>query len=328
MIIKKYIVDNIQEAINKAKYDLGPDAMILTQTKIKEGKWYHILRKEKLEVVLGIEDDRIERDENITLNNIILKNPIFRDADSEIRNKLSGYIKLNNLDDNNFSIKDSIEFINYIYKGHCLERKEKLKKINIFVGPTGVGKTTTIAKIAAKEKLINKKEIGILTMDTYKIGAIEQLKSYANILDIPFSVVENIRDIKYKIDSYKNLDMVFIDTAGICQNNVEELNRLKKYISSIKGEKKVYLTISISTDEEINSMIIDKYNIFECEGIIFTKFDELMNYKKFWSILKNIKIPVEYLSIGQEIPEDIKSIELENMISYIEDNIKKEIILN
>lgn len=329
MIIKKYRVDNIQEAMKKAKYELGPDAMILSQNKVSTGKWFNPFKKEKLEVILGIEEEKIEKDEDKELKEIIFKNPIYRDADREVRNMLKGYIKLNNLDRSSFSSSDSIEFINYIYKDNCFSKKEDLKKINILIGPTGVGKTTGIAKLAAREKLINKKKVGILTMDTYKIGGIEQIKAYAGILDLPFGVIESIRDIEEKIESFKNLDIIFIDTMGICQNNEDDLKKLKKYTSKIRGEKNILLALSVSTDTDINLSIIDKYELLEFEGLILTKFDELMDYQKFWSILENIKTPVNFISTGQEVPEDIKRMDLEKMISYIEDNIRiEERILN
>lgn len=326
MIIRKYVVDNIKDAMEKAKYELGPDAMILSQHKIKVGKWYNLFKKDKIEVIIGIEETKLQKNDLLFLEEIVEKNPIFKDADKDIRDRLFGYCKLNQLDWKSFSKENSMEFIDFVYKDHCFLGQEGLGKVNIFVGPTGVGKTTNVAKIAAREKLLNKKSVGILTIDTYKIGGIEQIQSYANILDIPFAVVNSPRDIKEKMELFKRLDVILIDSLGVSQNNIEDIEKIKKYISNIRGEKRVILSLSISTEKSILKSMLDKYILLDYDGILLTKFDELVSFKKLWDVLDLIDKPVEYFSFGTKIPEDIEPASLVNVIEYVEKNTLKEVL--
>lgn len=328
MIVRKYIVDDIKEALTRAKYELGPEAVILTQRNIKVGRGFSLFKKSKIEVIIGIEESKIQKNDLLMLDEVMENNPIFLDASDEIKERLFGYCKLNQLDWKSFSREDLFDFIGFLFGAHCFENQTELKKMNVLIGPTGVGKTTNLAKLAAREKLLNKKEVGILTIDTYKIGGIEQIQSYANILDIPFAVVENFRDIKEKVDLFKRLDTVLVDTVGISQNNSEDLKKLNKYLSSIRVDKKIILSLSVSTEKEIMRSMLENYKPLDYDSILLTKFDELVNYKNFWDLLEIVDRPVDFFSTGEMVPEDIYPGNLTNVIDYIENNTLKKDVLN
>ena len=325
MIVKKYIVSDIKEAMIRAKYELGPDAMILNQRKTREKKWYNPFSKEEWEVLVALEESKVEANEikNIEedtkdrdIETIISLNPIFKDLTEKQRDQLLGYCKLNQIEIGKLSSEDTVDFIRYIYKNNCYDKKVEEKKINMFVGPTGVGKTTNIAKIAAIEHINKKKKVGLMTIDTYRIGAVDQLKTYADILGIPFEVVEDPEDINEKIKKLEDCDIILIDTLGTSQKNKEKMEDIKEYIDIIEEDKNVFLTMSMSTNKEIMYSILDRYKIMNYTGIILTKFDEVVNYDNFWNVLKYGAKPIEFFSFGQNVPEDIKEASLTSIIEY------------
>ena len=182
MIIKTYTVENMKEAVVRAKYELGKEAIIISQQEIKVGKWYNPFKKKKLRVTFALEEEaspkimvkEVEEKKEVeySIEELLEKNPMLKNISDRTRGQLLGYLKLNMKDENNLSIDEIVDFTRIAFKDNCFEKKVRARKTNVFVGPTGAGKTTTIAKIAAHEKLVNKKKVGLLTIDTYKIGEI------------------------------------------------------------------------------------------------------------------------------------------------------------
>lgn len=327
MIIRKYIVNDLKEGVIRAKYELGEDAMIISHKEIKTGKWYEIFKPKKLEVTVAIDEIKEEKNKEkkkkekftYTAADIKNANPILKDSFKDRKEQALGFAKLNLKENPTFTQKELKNFIRYIYRDNCFDKKVKETKINVFIGPTGVGKTTTIAKIAAREHLINKKHVGLITMDTYRIGAVEQLKTYATILGLPFEVAMNPKEIKSKIDKFKECDLILLDTLGTSQKNEEKLSGIKKYLSEIDEDFTTLLTVSMSTNSEILESILKEYQELNYDGIVLTKFDEIVNYKNFWNILETNKYPVQFFCFGQDVPEDIKVASLDNLISYSEE---------
>lgn len=336
MIIKKYIVDDMKQAMTRAKYELGSEAMILSQRYIKEGKWYNPFKKKKLEVTVALESAAKKKEEtkkNIEPKaplktkenkreeaqnhlNYDFQNPILEGASYQVKEKLKNYCSLKGLKEDKLSLGDIREFIDIGFKENPFKKKLSLKKVNILVGPTGVGKTTTIAKLAAREHLENNKKIGIITIDTYKIGAVEQIKTYADILALPFEVVNKPNEMKQSVKRLSYCDIILIDTLGTSQRNHNKLNEIKEYIEDMQKDANTYLVLSVSTDKKTMLSILDKYKKLDYDALILTKFDEVTSYENFWNIIENNPHPVEYFCYGQEVPEDIKKADLENLISY------------
>lgn len=189
------------------------------------------------------------------------------------------------------------------------------KYINV-LGPTGVGKTTTIAKIAARTLLEKKKKVGFITTDTYRIAAIEQLRTYANLLQAPVEVVYNPSDFKAAIDKFSHLDHVFIDTAG---RNYKE----SKFVEDLKGivdfslDMETFLVLSMTSKEEDMRVIIDQFRAFPIEKFIFTKMDETNSMGSLFNLMKQYQCGVAYYTNGQEVPEDLEEATAENVIDLL-----------
>lgn len=187
------------------------------------------------------------------------------------------------------------------------------KKYVCVLGPTGVGKTTTIAKMAARSVLEKKKKIGFITTDTYRIAAIEQLKTYANLLQAPVEVVYNFNDYQVAIEKFAHLDLVFIDTAGRNYKEVKYVNDLKKLIS-FDDEVESYLVLSLTAKERDNETIIEQFSEFPIEKFIFTKVDETNSIGAMYNLMFKYNKGLAYYTTGQEVPEDIEEATLEKIL--------------
>ena len=186
------------------------------------------------------------------------------------------------------------------------------KYINV-LGPTGVGKTTTIAKIAARSVLEKKKKIGFITTDTYRIAAIEQLKTYANLLHAPVEIVYNANDYKAAIQKMENLDLVFIDTAGRNYKEAKYVDDLKKIID-FDDDVESYLVLSLTSKEQDMEAIIQQFNEFPIEKFIFTKIDETNSIGTMYNLMIKYKKGLAYYTNGQEVPEDIEEANRDKLI--------------
>jgi flagellar biosynthesis protein FlhF len=189
------------------------------------------------------------------------------------------------------------------------------KFINV-LGPTGVGKTTTIAKIAARALLEKKKKIGFITTDTYRIAAIEQLRTYANLLQAPVEIAYNSKDFEKAIEKLADRDLIFIDTAGRNYKEVkfvEDLTRLIDFSLDMES----YLVLSMTSKEEDMRVIVDQFNTFPVEKFIFTKMDETGSIGPMFNLMRDYGIGTAYYTDGQEVPEDITEADSMKLISLL-----------
>lgn len=345
MIIKKYIVNDMKEALIRAKYELGSDAIIVSQRMVRSGKWYHFFRKKDLEVTVAIEENiKANNDENknvsstqditqkpsqdtsfisiedSSLLDTIKADPFYTSSSNRIKEQLVNYCKLHGKTDHNLTLEEKKDFFNIVLKQTSFDKKVNLSKINVLVGPTGVGKTTTIAKLAANEYLINKKKVGLITIDTYRIGAVEQLKTYANILSIPFEVVNEPSEMPEKLNLLRDCDIILIDTLGSSPKDLQKINEVKRHIQSIEYQISTYLVFSLSTDKDTMMSILEKYKPLQYEALIITKLDEVSNISNMWYFLENDSYPIQYFCYGQDVPDDIKIATLENIFDFCEEN--------
>ncbi|MER2090810.1 flagellar biosynthesis protein FlhF [Sporosarcina sp. JAI121] len=189
------------------------------------------------------------------------------------------------------------------------------KYVNV-LGPTGVGKTTTIAKIAARALLEKKKKIGFITTDTYRIAAIEQLRTYANLLQAPVEVAYNKRDFEKAIEKLKDLDLIFIDTAGRNYKEAKFVEDLTQLID-FSLEMESYLVLSMTSKEADMRTIVDQFNKFPIEKFIFTKMDETGSIGPLFNLMKDYGIGTAYYTDGQEVPEDITEADRMKLITLL-----------
>ncbi|MCC2249264.1 MAG: flagellar biosynthesis protein FlhF [Bacillota bacterium] len=178
------------------------------------------------------------------------------------------------------------------------------KKLVYFVGPTGVGKTTTIAKVAANSKLNDHKKIAFITTDTYRIAAVEQLKTYAKILNVPVEVAYTEEDFQKAIEKFNTFDLIFVDTAG--RNFRDE-----KYVKQMKQDTKsnlesdTYLVLSLTAKPRDISEIYDQFEEISIKEVILTKIDETSQFGSILNIALGKQIGIGYITNGQDVPEDL-----------------------
>ncbi|WZL82906.1 flagellar biosynthesis protein FlhF [Vallitaleaceae bacterium 9-2] len=183
----------------------------------------------------------------------------------------------------------------------------KMNKNIFFIGPTGVGKTTTIAKIASLFSLNHGKDVALITSDTYRIAAVEQLRTYANILGIPIKVVYSKEEMMEAIEYFSDKELVLIDTAGRSYKNQEHQFELKELLDAVV-DKEVFLTLSVATKYRDMLKMVKIYKAMTDFRVIFTKLDETISYGNIFNIRKATGIQLSYITFGQNVPDDISEI--------------------
>ncbi len=189
-------------------------------------------------------------------------------------------------------------------------------RIVFFIGPTGVGKTTTIAKIASRFSVFEKKKVALVTTDTYRIKAEEQLRSYADIIKVPFRIAYDGDDMKDYLNEFKEYDYVFVDTAGYSPKDAEKRNEMKQLLEEAKkiSDIEVYLVLSVTTKYRDLITICDLYAEMTGYKLIFTKLDETDTYGNMLNIRCRTNTEIAYVTIGQEVPKDIEEFNPQSIV--------------
>lgn len=212
----------------------------------------------------------------------------------------------------------------------ALAKREIIKLVNVhkkrpnrrkadiicFIGPTGVGKTTTIAKIAADYLLSEDKKVGLITSDTYRIAAVEQLKTYAGILNIPIRVVESSVDLSAAIDDLNDCDIILMDTAGRNYQQKQYIDDLKQMLPD-KKEIQINLVLSLTAKYEDMKKIIDNFQTIVMDQLILTKKDETSSSGAILNLIYHYSIPIRYIANGQNVPDDILTVTPELIANFV-----------
>lgn len=189
-------------------------------------------------------------------------------------------------------------------------------KVAAFVGPTGVGKTTTVAKLAAEFSLNQMKEVALISLDTYRIAAEEQLKVYSKIIDIPIFVARDKQEFHEALRLFQNKDLILIDTAGRSRKDENQLKELMDYFTQdISVES--HLVLSSIAQEEILFGQIKRFYPLSIDRLIFTKIDEANSFGMLFNIAVKTNKPISYFTTGQKVPEDIEIATAEKTIDLI-----------
>lgn len=188
------------------------------------------------------------------------------------------------------------------------------KKVINVLGPTGVGKTTTIAKMAARSALEKKKKIGFITTDTYRIAAIEQLKTYAGLLQAPVEVAYNNADFENALLKLSHVDLVFIDTAGRNYKEAKYVDDLVKLIQ-FDNNTESFLVLSLTAKQRDLESIIERFEGLPIHQFIFTKMDETNSIGTMFNLMIKYKKGLAYYTDGQEVPEDIEQPNLDKLLN-------------
>ena len=381
MIIKRYIVNSMNEAMTRIRYELGSDAVIISQRKIRKPGLKGIFTKKVIEVTAATEnkvDEQkkdvvssfdainkvVEHENKITVNHRKLEEAnkvVHRDSgnayeksDNYSENIMNEMMKMktmiSNLSSENktsdstksdiekiledsdvdietiknimIKVKDiNLELTEYeklktVLKSMINVTSPKLEGRVVLVGPTGVGKTTTIAKLAGKLALVEKKKVGLITIDTYRIGAVEQLKTYADIMNIPFHVVYTMNDMETAMESMSECEIILIDTTGRSSKNKMQIAELRTFVEKVHTEN-IHLVISATTKNKDLKYIIEGYQVLHYNSIIVTKLDETSTYGSILNILNIAQIPLSFVSTGQNVPDDIKELSADKIVNLI-----------
>ena len=206
-----------------------------------------------------------------------------------------------------------------IGRPRLIDLHAKKKKYVFFIGPTGVGKTTTIAKIASMLKLSGKVKVALVTSDTYRIAAVEQLKTYANILEVPFKVIYSPEELVSAISDFSESDYILIDTAGHAHTNESQKNGTKQFLSCVADEidKQVYLVLSATTKYRDLKSVCETYAQFTDYSLIFTKLDETVALGNLYNIKLRTGADMSYITVGQDVPDDIEEFSPQNTVKQL-----------
>ena len=194
--------------------------------------------------------------------------------------------------------------------------KDSKPKVVSVVGPTGVGKTTCIAKLAVIAKILHNLDVGLISVDTYRLGAIDQLRIFSEISNIDMLIAYEPDEMQELLKSFKNKDLVFIDTAGRSQKNSEHLAKTKMYLDRIKIDE-TFLVLSATNSTKNLFDTAEKFKSFDYDSFIFTKIDEGVAFGNLLNTVTNFNLPVTFLSNGQVIPDDIISADSEFIANLI-----------
>ncbi len=178
------------------------------------------------------------------------------------------------------------------------------QRLIALVGPTGVGKTTTIAKLAANYRLKEKRNVGLITVDTYRIAAVEQLRTYADIIDLPMQVVSTPREMREAVRRLDGLDLILMDTAGRSPRDDIKIQELKSFLTEA-GADEVHLVLSSVTGARTLATTAQRFARIGTTALILTKLDEATGLGNLLPLLRAAKLPLSYVTDGQNVPDDI-----------------------
>lgn len=177
-------------------------------------------------------------------------------------------------------------------------------KVAAFIGPTGVGKTTTIAKLAANFKIREGKKVGMITIDTFRIAAVDQLKIYAEIIDVPLQVVLTAGELRAAIDSMKDFDIILLDTAGRSQNDRLRIGQLSGFLKAAQPDE-IHLVMAANSNRSAIISTLERFLQLGVNRIIMTKLDEATACGAVLNVAAVGKLPISYVTTGQDVPDDI-----------------------
>ncbi|MBW2011110.1 MAG: flagellar biosynthesis protein FlhF [Deltaproteobacteria bacterium] len=262
------------------------------------------------------ENDLLQNDakEFFTLHHQMVSEGVQEEIASEIIEELksTGFLKKNQepkkINKNLIRVLEEIDV-----EVSPIKIEDGKQKTVAFVGPAGVGKTTTIAKLAAVQTFRMKKRVALITLDNYRIAGIEQLKVYAKIIGIPMEVASNSKEFKESLKKLRNKDLILIDTAGMSPRDEDEFNELKGVFDKIHPDE-IHLLMSAATKDNDLINILKRFKLFSINRLIFTKLDETTSHGNILNQLIRTKIPVSYFTNGRQVPECIEEATLEKLV--------------
>ncbi|PWA13521.1 flagellar biosynthesis protein FlhF [Pueribacillus theae] len=344
MKVKKYIASTMPEAMGRIRQEMGDEAVILKSREIAKGGFLGLFTKKYIEVIAAVDQSEqnvirnpkpfeTESEERSLLsemkqlkeeikqlsrpkekqhalfdeiNELLMSQEIRKPLIQQINNDLKERYEKQQLKSIPFETQKewAMEWLTKMLNEKEIAGFQYEKRLLNIVGPTGVGKTTTIAKIAAKAVLKDNKKVAFITTDTYRIAAIEQLKTYATLLNVPVEVVYNEDDFAEAAKKFSSYDLVLVDTAGRNFREHKFVKQLDKTID-FNQDMETYLVLSLTSKYEDMKAIVHQFNQLPIEKIIFTKKDETSSFGAMLNVLYEFPLGIAYITDGQNVPEDI-----------------------
>jgi flagellar biosynthesis protein FlhF len=342
MQIKKYSGSSLKEASDKMKTELGDEAIILSSrllenlpgrklyeitagiensydnNNIKPGNFakpvvkndFHKELSEQLFLAKKYSEKQYKQDKPVLsqphdlkkLIQLLFDHELNRKTVTTVINELKKYKEFLHASNIDSYVLSNLASLVPIHKFSFLPGNKPL--VVALVGPTGVGKTTCIAKLAAISKIIHNLDVGLISTDTYRLGAIDQLKIFSEISNIDMLVAYEPGDMVKAYESFRKKNIIFIDTAGRSQKNAEQLAKTGEFLNAVNVDE-TYLVMSATSGTRTLNDIVERFNPLKPKASIFTKLDEAAAFGNIINISSGYNLPVVYLSNGQVIPDDI-----------------------
>ena len=203
-----------------------------------------------------------------------------------------------------------------------LETVRRHPYVVALVGPTGVGKTTTVAKIAANLKLQHNRRVALISADTYRIAAIEQLQTFANIASISMSVAYSPQDMREAIHKYRDRDVILIDTVGRSQKHETHLSDLHQFVEAANPDQ-VHLVMSLTSSLKTLLDVVRRFGVMRPNRFLFTKLDETSSPGNILNVIYKYQVPLSYVTNGQTVPNDIAQADAETLARFILEGVNQ-----
>jgi len=351
MRIKKFTANNYTDALEQVKNELGDDALIMNTRSIKpESPLSSSIAATKVEITAAVEfkepvvsnfEEELHLDEEKGLD---IKSLIFNLLSENSQAQTLGlkpsqfeiYSQLveNGLDERLASKilikakaetdakpgKEKIRAMDLMQKIIPFEGEINLKsegpKIVAFVGPTGVGKTTTIAKIAADYAIRKNKKVALVSLDTYRLGAVNQLEIYGDIMQLPVETAERSQELLEVVKRHSDKDLILIDTTGRSHRDKDHSRQLKEIFAMVGGVE-THLVLSVAAQEKQFISTYQQFLTLGVDRVLFTKLDEGISFGSIFNFSVRNRIPLSYFTMGQNVPEDLEIAAPEKVISLI-----------
>ena len=333
MRIRSFVAPTVQEATARVRRELGPEAVLLSTRRVRRPGLAGWIRPPLVEVTAALEDPGESR-ENLQVSRELAQlresigqvsallsrgnypeglRPVYeallaQEVEEELARRLSERV-LNgaprDLDPGTARVQAVRELTLVLGSPQPVALNGVRPHVVALVGPTGVGKTTTLAKLAARFALLEHRQVAMITADTYRIAAVEQLKTYGEIIGVPVEVVFSPAELKEAVARHKSADLVLLDTAGRNPHNAMQMAELKGYLEAA-GSCEVHLVLSLTTRPREALRVVELYHAAGFHRLLFTKADEAEAWGLVPNLVERTGVPVSYLTTGQKVPDDLE----------------------